>query len=191
VAFVAWIALARVAFVVLGLFRQTLRTRHTLTTRWGWVESFEAPEPFLMGIAVYLLYFGSPTPSSTSTPFPLILLGTLLAAVGALITVWAMATIPSLSTGHYVLPAQEVVSRGPYARLRHPMYFAVFLIWLSLSAAFSSLAVFLATVLYVIPAYWLYVRSEERMLLEQFGEAYRTYQEKTGALCPRLGRSPS
>jgi protein-S-isoprenylcysteine O-methyltransferase Ste14 len=191
VAFVAWIALSRVAFVVLGLLRQAIRTRRTLTTRWGWVESFEAPEPFLMGIAVCLLYFGSPEPASTSAPLPLIVLGTLLAAVGALITGWAMATIPSLSTGHYVLPGQEVVARGPYARLRHPMYFAVFLIWLSLSTAFASLATFLATVLYVIPAYWLYVRSEERMLLEQFGEAYRTYQAKTGALFPRLGRSPS
>jgi protein-S-isoprenylcysteine O-methyltransferase Ste14 len=191
VAFVAWTALARVSFVVLGLLRQAIRTRRTLTTRWGWVESFEAPEPFLMGIATYLVYFGSPEPSSISASFPLVLLGTLLAAVGALITVWAMATIPSLSTGHYVLPGQEVVARGPYAWLRHPMYFAVFLIWLALAAAFSSLATLLVTVLYVIPAYWLYVRSEERMMFEQFGEPYRTYQAKTGALFPRLGRSHS
>jgi protein-S-isoprenylcysteine O-methyltransferase Ste14 len=155
------------------------------------VESLEAPEPFLMGMAAYLLYFGSPGPSSTSAPFPLVLLGTLLAAVGALVTTWAMATIPSLSTGHYVLPEQEVVARGPYAWLRHPMYFAVFSIWLALAAAFSSLATLLVTVLYVIPAYWLYARSEERMMLEQFGEPYRTYQAKTGALFPRLGRSHS
>jgi protein-S-isoprenylcysteine O-methyltransferase Ste14 len=189
VALVAWIALARVIFVILGFVRQAIRTRRALTTRWGWVESFEAPEPFLMGIASYLLYFNSPEPFAASSAVPLAVLGAILAAAGALITMWAMATIPSLSTGHYVLPGQEVVARGPYASLRHPMYLAVFLIWLALATAFSSLATFLVTILYVIPAYWLYVRSEERMMVEQFGEPYRTYQAKTGMLFPKLGRA--
>jgi protein-S-isoprenylcysteine O-methyltransferase Ste14 len=65
------------------------------------------------------------------------------------------------------------------------------LIWLALATAFSSLATFLVTILYVIPAYWLYVRSEERMMIEQFGEPYRTYQAKTGMLFPKLGRARS
>jgi protein-S-isoprenylcysteine O-methyltransferase Ste14 len=187
---VAWIALARVVFVVLGLMRLAIRRRRTLITRWGWVESFETPEPFLMGIATYLLYFGTPSHAPASpAQVPLVLLGAILAVVGALTTAWAMATIPSLSAGHYVLPGQGVVARGPYAWLRHPMYGAVFLIWFSLAAAFSSLATFLVTILYVIPAYWLYVRSEERMMVEQFGQPYRAYQRRTGMLVPRLGRS--
>jgi protein-S-isoprenylcysteine O-methyltransferase Ste14 len=140
-----------------------------------------------MGIATYLLYFGTPSQSPAAlAPVPMVLLGAILAAVGALTTGWAMATIPSLSTGHYVLPGQGIVAKGPYAWLRHPMYFAVFLIWFSLAAAFASLATFLVTIFYVIPAYWLYVRSEEKMMLEQFGEPYRTYQQRTGMLFPRL-----
>jgi protein-S-isoprenylcysteine O-methyltransferase Ste14 len=63
------------------------------------------------------------------------------------------------------------------------------LLWLALAAAFSSLAAFLVTILYVIPSYWLYVRSEERMMLEQFGEPYQTYQARTGMLFPKLRRS--
>ena len=191
VALVAWIAFVRVAFVILGLIRQVIRTRRTVTTRWGWVETFEAPEPFLLGIATFLLYFDSSEPSAIDVRPALTILGALLAVAGGLITVWAMATIPSLSTGHYVLPGQEVVATGPYAWLRHPMYFAVFLIWLALAAAFSSLAAFLVTILYVIPGYWLYVRSEERMMLEQFGEPYRRYQARTGMLFPKLRRSPA
>jgi protein-S-isoprenylcysteine O-methyltransferase Ste14 len=187
-ALVAWIALARVTFVILGLIRQAIRTRRTLTTRWGWVETFEAPEPFLLGIATFLLYFGSSEPSAVNVRPPLAVLGAILAGAGALITAWAMATIPSLSAGHYVLPGQEVVARGPYTRLRHPMYFAVFLIWLALAVAFSSLATFLVAILYVIPGYWMYARSEERMMLGQFGEPYRTYQARTGMLLPKLKR---
>jgi protein-S-isoprenylcysteine O-methyltransferase Ste14 len=188
-ALVAWVALARVTFVILGLLRQAIRTRRTLTTRWGWVETFEAPEPFILGIATFLLYFGSSAPSSGDVWPPLAVLGAILGVAGALITAWAMATIPSLSAGHYVLPGQEVVASGPYARLRHPMYFAVFLIWLGLAAAFSSLATFLVAILYVIPGYWMYARSEERMMLEQFGEPYRRYQARTGMLFPKLKRS--
>jgi protein-S-isoprenylcysteine O-methyltransferase Ste14 len=188
-ALVAWIALARVAFVILGLLRQAIRTRRTLTTRWGWVETLEAPEPFLLGVATFLLYFGSSEPSAVSVRPPLAVLGAILAVSGALITAWAMATIPSLSAGHYVLPGQEVVASGPYARLRHPMYFAVFLIWLGLAAAFSSLSTFLVAIFYVIPGYWMYARSEERMMLEQFGEPYRRYQAKTGMLFPKLKES--
>jgi protein-S-isoprenylcysteine O-methyltransferase Ste14 len=188
-ALVAWIALARVTFVILGLIRQAIRTRRTLTTRWGWIETIEAPEPFLMGIAAFLLYFGSSEASAATARPPLALLGAVLAGTGALITAWAMATIPSLSAGHYVLPGQEVVASGPYARLRHPMYFAVFLIWLALAVAFSSLATFLIAILYVIPGYWMYARSEERMMLDQFGEPYRAYQAKTGMLFPKLKRS--
>jgi protein-S-isoprenylcysteine O-methyltransferase Ste14 len=188
-ALAAWIALTRVAFVILGLLRQAIRTRRTLTTRWGWVETFEAPEPFLLGIATFLLYFGSSEPSAVNAQPALAALGAILAVAGALITAWAMATIPSLSAGHYVLPGQEVVASGPYARLRHPMYFAVFLIWLGLAVAFASLATFLVAILYVIPAYWMYARAEERMMLEQFGEPYRTYQARTGMLFPKLKRS--
>jgi protein-S-isoprenylcysteine O-methyltransferase Ste14 len=188
-ALVAWIALARVAFVILGLLRQAIRTRRTLTTRWGWVETLEAPEPFLLGIAVFLLYFRLPDLSGLNAGIPLAVFGALLAVAGAVITVWAMATIPSLSAGHYVLPGQKVTASGPYARLRHPMYFAVFLIWLGLAAAFASLATFLVAILYVIPGYWMYARSEERMMLEQFGEPYRTYQARTGMLFPKLKKA--
>jgi protein-S-isoprenylcysteine O-methyltransferase Ste14 len=188
-ALVAWIALARVAFVILGLLRQAIRTRRTLTTRWGWVETLEAPEPFLLGIAVFLLCFRLSEPSAVNAGTSLAVLGALLAVAGAVITAWAMATIPSLSAGHYVLPGQEVTASGPYARLRHPMYFAVFLIWLGLAAAFASLVTFLVAILYVIPVYWIYARSEERMMLEQFGEPYRTYQTRTGMLFPKLKRS--
>jgi protein-S-isoprenylcysteine O-methyltransferase Ste14 len=140
-----------------------------------------------MGIATYLAYFGRPEPDVDSV-LPLALLGAAFATAGALITVWVMTTIPSLSTGHYVLPDQEVVARGPYAWLRHPGYLAVFLIWCGLASAFASLPILLVTLFYVIPAYWFYVRSEERMMLKQFGESYRAYRERTGMFFPRLKR---
>jgi protein-S-isoprenylcysteine O-methyltransferase Ste14 len=188
VGLVAWIASLRVIYVILGFFRQALRTRRTVTTKWGWAETFEAPEPFVMGIATYVVYFGRGEPEANAFVAPA-LLGAALATAGALLTIWVMVMIPSLSTGHYVLPGQQVVARGPYAWVRHPGYLAVFLIWFGLAFAFASLPILLVTLLYVVPAYWLYVRSEERMMLEEFGEPYRVYRERTGMFLPRLIRS--
>ena len=113
--------------------------------------------------------------------------GLLLSVVGAAVWIWSFATIPSLSSGHYVLPAQALVTRGPYARVRHPIYAAVVVLWLSVASAFGSLLVLGVAVLYVLPAYWLYARAEETMMLVHFGTAYRQYQTRSGRLVPRIG----
>lgn len=47
--------------------------------------------------------------------------------------------------------------------------------------------VLLVTLPYVLPAYVVYMRSEEQMLLAHFGEPYARYRERVGMLFPRLG----
>ena len=84
------------------------------------------------------------------------------------------------------LPGQRVVSGGPYAVVRHPLYVAAFLIWLALALAFASPVALAFTVLYVIPGYVIYIRSEEEMLVAHLGDAYGRYQRDVGRLCPRL-----
>lgn len=76
----------------------------------------------------------------------------------------------------------ELVTRGIYAMIRHPMYasqwlwvFAQPLLLQNWVAGWLNLLVFLFF-------YPLRVRAEEQMLLEQFGEQYRSYQQKVGAV---------
>jgi protein-S-isoprenylcysteine O-methyltransferase Ste14 len=38
----------------------------------------------------------------------------------------------------------------------------------------------------MLPLYLVRVPREERMLLEQFGDAYRDYMQRTGRIIPRL-----
>jgi protein-S-isoprenylcysteine O-methyltransferase Ste14 len=59
------------------------------------------------------------------------------------------------------------------------------MIWCGLGVAFLSVAAAAITVLYVIPAYLLYMRSEEAMMLESFGEQYRRYRSRVPMLVPR------
>jgi protein-S-isoprenylcysteine O-methyltransferase Ste14 len=73
--------------------------------------------------------------------------------------------------------------------VRHPIYLGVFFIWLSLAIAFKSSVVLLLTMLYVIPAYLLYMRSEENMMLSEFGDEYQRYRDRVGMVLPQLRRS--
>lgn len=80
----------------------------------------------------------------------------------------------------------QLVTKGIYQTIRHPMYsahllwgLAVFLIvpnWISGSMMLMFTSVF---AMVRIPA-------EENMLLEEFGEDYRTYMKKTGRLLPKI-----
>lgn len=78
-----------------------------------------------------------------------------------------------------------LVSCGVYRSVRHPMYAAQWLWGISQAlllqnwiAGFSGLA--LSVLLYL-----LRITREERMMLEHFGEEYRSYMHRTGRILPR------
>jgi protein-S-isoprenylcysteine O-methyltransferase Ste14 len=78
------------------------------------------------------------------------------------------------------------MTHGAYAVARHPAYFGICLIWLGLGAAFSSPPVLAIAVLFTIPVYVLYLRAEESMMLESFGDEYREYCRRVPMLIPRV-----
>lgn len=77
----------------------------------------------------------------------------------------------------------ELVTTGPYAILRHPIYSGLLLALVGSAIAVGEwravLAVALA-LLYFVPK----LRLEERWMRQEFGEAYRVYCERTRALVP-------
>jgi protein-S-isoprenylcysteine O-methyltransferase Ste14 len=79
----------------------------------------------------------------------------------------------------------ELVTRGVYQKIRHPMYAAI---WLWAIAQGLMLENWLAG-WSVVPAfaamYWLRTPREEQLLLDQCGDAYREYMRKTGRLVPK------
>jgi len=142
----------------------------------------------LMGVTLYL-FVNRTTPSNVAGLTLLAaLVGVALALVAVVVSAWAFVSLPTVSTGHYVLNAQPVVQKGPYRWVRHPIYLGVFLIWLALALAFGSVFTFLLAALYVFPAYILYMRSEEQMMAASYGAEYTSYCRKTGMLFPRLRR---
>jgi Isoprenylcysteine carboxyl methyltransferase (ICMT) family len=79
---------------------------------------------------------------------------------------------------------------GVYRSVRHPMYASMWLWGVAQTmllqnrvAGFSSLALFL-------PLYLPRVPREEQVMVEEFGDEYRSYMSQTGRIIPVLENSP-
>lgn len=86
-----------------------------------------------------------------------------------------------------------LVTRGVYRRIRHPMYASQWLWSLAQPLLLQNWIAGLAGPLAFLPLYLLRVPREEQMLIDQFGDAYRSYMEETGRVIPpwlSLSRRP-
>lgn len=80
----------------------------------------------------------------------------------------------------------KLVTGGIYQRMRHPMY-AAHLLWnIANALILPNWVAGWAGLLLFIPFYLLRAPREERMMTEQFGDAYREYKAHTGGLIPHF-----
>lgn len=104
-------------------------------------------------------------------------LGFVVALVGIILAVWGGIAMGS-SLSPFPRPPRhaELVERGPYRFLRHPIYVGGVLFFAGLSLAFSAYGLALTVVL---AAFWFAkARLEERLLAERFPE-YAEYRRRT------------
>jgi len=80
--------------------------------------------------------------------------------------------------------AHALETRGLYAHVRHPGYAGALLACLGGALAFGSGAA-LPMVAIMLAAQLARVRAEEALLAEHFGDAWRAYASRSGALLPR------
>jgi protein-S-isoprenylcysteine O-methyltransferase Ste14 len=80
----------------------------------------------------------------------------------------------------------QLVTSGPYAHIRHPIYSGLLLAMLGSAMGVN---VFWALLLVVIGPYFIFsARREEAVMLQLFPEQYAAYRTRTGMLVPRLFR---
>jgi protein-S-isoprenylcysteine O-methyltransferase Ste14 len=80
----------------------------------------------------------------------------------------------------------QLVTAGVYRSIRHPMYASQWLWSVAQPLLLQNWIAGWAGLLLFLPLYVLRVPREEQMMLEQFGEAYRSYMDRTGRIVPRL-----
>ncbi len=183
---IALAALGRVVGILVKKGRQASHTKEAVAVPRAWQDLCTVPEPYLLGVTTLALYVARDVPADAS-PVRLFLAGAgaLLALIAIGLMLWVLKTFPSVSTGHYVLRDQPVVTEGPYSLVRHPLYLAAYLVWLAVAVGFGSIVALALTVGYVIPSYWIYMRAEEGMMIAHLGDAYARYREEVGMLVPR------
>jgi len=111
-------------------------------------------------------------------------LGAAVTIAGLLFAVWAREHLGrNWSRSVTIKQDHELITTGPYAVVRHPIYTGILIGFLGMAIAISQVRGFIAFVL-VFLALWLKLRMEEQWMRSQFGETYATYARRTAALVP-------
>lgn len=144
---------------------------------------------FLLLLAVIGLYLFEPswmTWAQLPLPSALRWLGAALAAPMIPGMVWVLRTLGRHFTTNLSLRGDhQIVTAGPYARIRHPLYSVLFIFIGGITLVSADLRI--AAVCAVAVAFIAgRIPREEAMMLERFGDGYRQYMSRTGRLLPRL-----
>ncbi len=83
----------------------------------------------------------------------------------------------------------KLITHGIYARIRHPMYTAFWLMALAQALLLPNWIAGFAGLIGFGTLYALRVGHEERLMLDGFGDAYQAYMDRTGRLLPKFVRS--
>ena len=107
----------------------------------------------------------------------LVYVGLAVGGVGVILWILAMLTLgPSLA----VLPGtDQLVTRGVYSYVRHPIYVGIVLTLGGLLLACGSTICLIYVFVVVVPLNIFRARTEEQVLREQLGEAYQQYRDTT------------
>jgi protein-S-isoprenylcysteine O-methyltransferase Ste14 len=79
----------------------------------------------------------------------------------------------------------NVITNGPYARIRHPLYLALILLLVSLSLI-SGYSLFFLLTLLSVPFFNSVAIKEETVMVQQFGDEYTNYMTSAGRFFPRF-----
>lgn len=117
-------------------------------------------------------------------------IGLALVVAGMAFSMWAAATLGR----HFDLDVEiheghAVVDYGPFAIVRHPVYFGLAVHFLGACLATGNLLLVAGTLFGTFPALYARAAAEERLLREALGPAYDAYARRVPMLVPLpLGR---
>jgi protein-S-isoprenylcysteine O-methyltransferase Ste14 len=179
-----------VVWIVFLLYWQ-IKAANTKTTKRLEPAGSRILRVFIFLIAIVLL-------STTRIPLPWLYLqlwpaglwpfwlGAGVTIAGLLFAVWAREHLGSnWSRSVTIKQGHELITTGPYAMVRHPIYTGILTGFLGMAIAICQVRGFIVFVL-IFLVFWIKLRMEEQWMRAQFGETYSTYAHRTAALVPYL-----
>ncbi|MHA1961380.1 MAG: isoprenylcysteine carboxylmethyltransferase family protein [Candidatus Thorarchaeota archaeon] len=140
----------------------------------------------IIGLGLYLL--APPWWTWTKLPFGEAIqwLGVVLAIIPIFFLVWVHRHLDSQwSIALELQEDHELITSGPYKRIRHPMYLGIFVYTIGMILISSDLLV-LVFFAFSIWVNYRRIPREEQMMIDEFGGEYQEYMAKTGKLLPRF-----
>ncbi len=141
-----------------------------------------------LGLLAYVIHPAWMSWSQVGLPSWLRWSGVGFGVSAALLLIWVFRSLGTNITDTVVTRAEHtLVTTGPYQWVRHPFYVATALAAIAISLVtanwFLALTGGLAVALLVVRT-----RTEEKKLIERFGDEYRAYMDRTGRFLPRSRR---
>jgi len=166
---------------------------------WWYVPAFRAPHrqkrpsitargPTLLGLVFEVSAYGLAVwmrQPAAGIAWPRLLVAALAAPLGVA-TMWtAVAHLGRqfrINAGLYA--DHELVSTGPYAVIRHPIYASMLLMLIATAALLTRPAWALAAMALFVTGTEIRVRAEDRLLASRFGDRFAAYRREVAAYIP-------
>ena len=143
----------------------------------------------LLVIACFLQFYGRRLPY----PFNIRILphvalnawtAAVLCVIGLASAIWARLTLGRNWSGVVTLKEEhELVERGPYRFVRHPIYTGILTMFFATALAQGKLSGFVGTLL-MFASFWIKLGREEELMLQQFPERYGPINNAQNASFP-------
>ena len=140
----------------------------------------------MAGLIAYMINPASMAWSSFPAPVWLRWTGVAIGALSAVVLLWTLSNLGKNLTDTVVTRREHtMVSSGPYRWVRHPFYIGVSLAIVANGLVAANWFILGAGAV-VVALLVLRTRTEERKLLERFGDSYRAYMDRTGRFVPKI-----
>jgi protein-S-isoprenylcysteine O-methyltransferase Ste14 len=111
-------------------------------------------------------------------------IGAVLCCAGLALSIWARVTLGRNWSGTITLKEDhELIERGPYRLVRHPIYTGLITMFLATVIALGHVAGILGAAL-VFVSFWIKLGDEEKLMLKHFPDQYAAYQQRVKRIIP-------
>ena len=112
--------------------------------------------------------------------------GVFLCASGLVFAIWARLILGRNWSGVITLKEEhELIERGPYRIVRHPIYTGILAMFAGTAIATGYFGGF-SGLLLVFVSFWLKLKREEDLMLRHFPDKYAVYQRRVKCIIPFL-----
>jgi protein-S-isoprenylcysteine O-methyltransferase Ste14 len=187
----------RVTFIMLSLWLAVLRGYYRVKGRgsvkervpetWALLAMSLFGMPLIIGVWLYIFNPKLLRPTSVAIAAGWRWLGAAIFAISLVLLTWIHVSLGrNFSSMLRIRSDQQLVTWGPYAYVRHPMYSGIFLIITGMALLSANWMIGAGGLIFVMLLILFRTSKEEQMMTRAFGDRYRQYAAVTPRFLPRL-----